>query len=189
MQEIELKFLEINKEALVKKLTVKKAKKTFEGLMKVAYFDQADGRIKKADELFRLRDIGNGQVEITYKANPRIKDGCKVYDESEVLSENFELLCQILIKAGLKRTIYYEKKRLQYEYDGVKFEIDEHPRIPVFVELEIKNSQKLDQIIKEFDLGEYETSNLSIAKLVATKYKKVKLNGLKFNKKIAKTNF
>ncbi len=180
MQEIELKFLEINKEKLIKKLREKAAKKTFEGIMKVAYLDHGDNRIKDRNELLRLRDIGNGKVEICYKANPRIQDNCKVFDEYEVISENFDTLLKIFEKADFKQTIYYEKKRIQYEYKGVKFEIDEYPNVPVFVELEANNSKKIEEIAKKFDLNKYEKSNLSISDLCTSKYKNIKLNGLKF---------
>jgi len=180
MQEIELKILDIDKKNLIQKLKSKKAVKTYKGLMKIAYFDQEDSRIKKADELLRLRDIGNGKVEITYKSSPQIKDGCKVYDELETLSENFDMLCEIFEKAGLKKTMYYEKKRIQYEYKNVKFEIDTYPKIPTWVELEVKNPKIIKEILKEFELQNHETSNLTCTKLFEIKYQKVKLNGLKF---------
>lgn len=180
MQEIELKILEIDKEALIKKLESKGAAKTFEGLMKVAYFDHADNRIKKSDELLRLRDIGNSKVEITYKSNPRIINGCKVFDEDEAISENFDTLSSIFEHAGLNKTMYYEKYRIQYEYNGIKFEIDEFPKIPVFVEIEAVNTEKIYEIIEEFGLQNYEQSNLAATKLFETKYTNVTLNGLHF---------
>lgn len=183
MKEIELKVLEIDKRAVEKKLRALGAKKVFTELMRVRFFDFPDGRIRARGDLLRLREIGKNRTEYVYKTNKRIKGGCKVFDENEFLLEGdnvFEDMTRALKSIGLKQTVYYEKKRTLYVYKKWKFEIDEHPRIPVFMEIEAPSPRAVKEAIKMLGLENHEATPDTINGLLKRRYKGVKLNGLTF---------
>lgn len=187
MREIERKILEIDKKTLIQRLIKFKAKKEFEGLIRVKYFDFSDHRIRAKKDLLRLREIApknkKSFCELVYKAYRGVKRGCKYFDELEfVLYENGAFLktSELLYKLGFKQTVYYEKIRTFFSYRNAKIEIDEHPKIPAFAEIEAKSPPVIEKLIKKLGLGKYEQSAESIGELLARKYPQVKLNGLKF---------
>lgn len=187
MKEIERKILEIDKKALIRRLRQLKARKLFEGLVRVKYFDYADKRILAKKDLLRVREfIRRGKVsftEIVYKTYGGIKKRSKVFDEVEAKvfgPKAFSGLCGFLLKIGLKQVLYYEKMRTLYRIKDIKIEIDEHPGIPAFAEIEAASPKIINNAVRLLGLGGFEQSAETIAELIKRKYPTVKLNGLKF---------
>lgn len=179
MKELELKFLEVDKVAIVKKLEAAGARLLVDGLLRTVYFDTLDGRVKKASELLRLRTFGD-KLELCFKKNMRIEDGCKVYDETETHVSDFDATIKILECLGYFPAISFEKKRTEYVLDdGSKFEIDTFPGVPTFVEVEAVSSRRIEEVAATFDLNKYERSHLTGEEVLKQKYK-VELNGLRF---------
>jgi len=187
MREVELKILGIDKNKIVKKLHALGAEKLFDGRLGIAYFDFPDGRIRKKGDLLRVREfMAKGKTpktEFVYKCRKGVKGGCKIFDETEIELEGgdvFKCLCAMLKKMGLKMPIYYEKKRTLFSYKKWKFEIDEHPKIPVFMEIEGGNPNEVKDAVKLLGLEDYESTCETISELLARQYPKLKLNGLVF---------
>lgn len=179
MKELELKFLEVDKAAIVKKLEAVGARLLVDGVLRTVYFDTPDGKIKKANRLLRLRTFGD-KFELCWKDNMRIEDGCKVYDETETYVSDFDATVKILENLGFVQAISFGKKRTEYILDdGTKFEIDEFPGVPVFVEVEAVSSKRIEEIAEKFDLNKYERTYLTGQELLKQKYK-IELNGLRF---------
>lgn len=189
MMEIERKILGINKHEIVARILKlrPRPKKIFEGLVRVKYFDFCDGRICKKRDLLRLRKISPAgkkpYTEFVYKTFKCVKSGCKYFDELEfkfVGRNDFEILSALFKQIGLEQTLYYEKRRTLYSWKNLNFEIDEHPKIPAFLEIEAPSPKAIDKTIKALGLEKYEQSAENISELMKRKYKKVKLDGLKF---------
>ena len=192
MTEIERKILEINPRDMISRIKKlrPKPKKIFEGFVRVKYFDYPDGRIRRKKDLLRLREItpknATPFTELVYKTYKGVKHRCKYFDEMELVLpgvRQFKIVGEFLMRFGLKQTLYYEKKRTQYEYGKIKFEIDEHPRIPAFLEIEAGSPRLIDGIIKRLNLGNHEQTAESIAEFMERKYPKISLNGLVFSKR------
>lgn len=187
MMEIERKILEIDKKKLLAniKKNKPKAKKLFEGLVRIKYFDFSDGRIRKKKDLLRLREFRGKKktfTELTYKTFKGIKKGCKFFEEIEmkVPNGNFDEIGGLLLKVGLKETLYYEKKRTEMDCGNFKVEIDEHPKIPSFAEIEAALPEEISKAINLLGLSDFEQSAETIQELIRRKYPQVELNGLKF---------
>lgn len=178
MKELELKFLEINRDDLVARLEVAGAVKIIDAVLKTVYFDFPDGRIFKNNELCRVRTFGE-KIELCVKKNMRIEEGCKVYDEVETHVSDFDAICEILQGLGMISVIRFEKKRLEYLYGGVKFEIDEFPGVPVFLEMEAESNDVIQRMCVEFGLGAYEQTAMTGEELLKVKYG-VSMNNLIF---------
>lgn len=189
MMEIERKILEIkSKEVVARILRLRpRSKKVFEGLVRVKYFDFCDGRICKKRDLLRVREISprgkKPYTELVYKTFKCVKNMCKYFDELEfkfVGEKSFENLSTLFKEIGLKQTLYYEKRRTLYSWKNLNFEIDEHPKIPAFIEIEAPSPAVIDKAIKALGLEKYEQTAENISELMKRKYPKVKLDGLKF---------
>ncbi len=200
MKEVERKILGIDKTQLIATIeSLSKThnitvKKTFEGLVRINYFDFEDGRIRAKKDLLRVRefvpDVGDASVEIVYKTYGGVHDGCKVFDECEIgLPQNIAKMtgkdvCEtwklFLEKLGLKRVVYYEKRRTHYDCGSFKCEIDEHPKIPVFVEIEAQSAEEIDRAVELLKLGGLEQTPNTISEILARSYPHLSLNDLTF---------
>lgn len=192
MKEIERKILNIEVPAFIRKL--KKFRpaptKIFEGLVRVFYFDFPDKRILRKKDLLRLRVIHpkgkKAWTELVYKKYAGVKSGCKYFEEFECVvpgAETAGKLTDFLRCLGLKRVVFYEKKRILYRAGNVKFEIDIHPKIPPFLEIEAHSPQAIDRAVKMLSLERHESSALTISELIKKKYPRLRLDGLIFSKK------
>ncbi len=189
MMEIERKVLGIDKKKLISSINKlrPKPKKLFEGRVRIRYFDFKDGSIRAKKDLLRVRELREkgrpARTELVYKIYKGVKNGCKCFEEIEVEQVGpkwFEKLSDFLTALGFVQTLYYEKKRTHYAYKKVKFEIDEHPRIPAFVEIEAPSPKEIDAVIKLLGLQNNEQTAESISELLVRKYKGIALNGLIF---------
>jgi len=189
MKEIERKILNINKRVLIARIKKLKPRprKIFEGKIAIRYFDFPDGRIRKKRDLLRLRVIAPAGkkpfTELVYKTYLGVKKGCKYFDELEFSIpglQDFEKVAKFFAQLGLKKVVEYEKKRTLYAQGKINFEIDEHPKIPAFLEIEAPSPQYIEKAIRALGLENYEQTAETISDLLKRKYPKISLNGLKF---------
>ena len=139
MEEIEVKFLEVDILKLKEKLELNKAQfvGSFDYKRKVYDFEGLS-LAKTRHAWVRLRDEGE-KVTLAYKerigiGKNNLKDvGMK---EVEVVVSDFNLTDQFLKSIGLVEKFYEENKRERYILDGVEIDIDTWPMIPTYVELE-----------------------------------------------------
>ena len=182
MKEIERKIFDISPKAVKARLLKMGAKIIFNGVMKVKYFDTKKGDIRKKHELLRIRQVGDKKVEICFKCNKRVKDGCKIYDECEFNASDFEEVARFFEKLGYICTCYYEKKRTEFVLKDIKVEMDEYPRLKPFIEVEASSAKKIDDLVKKLGLEKNEKSSETINEVLKRKYPKISLNNLIFKK-------
>lgn len=186
MKEIEVKILEVNPVRIDKKLLELGAKKTFDGILRVKYFDTSDSAIRAKGDLVRVRQFGEERVEVCYKTNKRVESGFKVCDEYSLEAKKFEDAVALFRGLGLDVTCEYEKKRIVYELNNMKggvnaeIVIDIYPKLPPFIEIETTDPQCVEKIIVDLGLENHERSTESINGLLRDKYPEVELNGLFF---------
>ena len=144
MKEIEVKILEIDPEAIKKKLQELGAEKVFAGEMTSFAFDYPDGRIIAKGELLRLRQEGDKAV-LCYKSDAATGLDYKVMEEIKTEVSDFNSMQKILEKAGLRKVRDYSKKRESYQIDNIRFEIDVYPGIPALVEVEAPTKQDVEK--------------------------------------------
>jgi adenylate cyclase class 2 len=135
MKEIELKILDINKKKLEAQLHKLGAKNLGKVFIRYKRYDFKDKRIGKSGSLLRLRTNGN-KVQFTYKGPTHKSAHFKIQDETETEVKDFATAEKILNSIGLKEQNCIEKYRTSYLLAGTRLEIDEHPLIPPYVEIE-----------------------------------------------------
>ncbi len=148
-KETEVRFLEIDKDALVKKLVSLGAEDKGEVMLEEVIIYDKDGRWKKEKRFLRIRKSGD-TTKLTYKQhseNPQ--DGAT---EIEFKVEDIDKPIALLEKLGFMPFRRQQKKRHTLELDGVTFDIDTWPRIPTYVELEGLTMEALQTAAKKADL-------------------------------------
>src|ERR1044072_9268520 len=125
MEEIEVKFLDIDVAALEKKLLEIGAVKVGEYFYKRQVFDFPGFPLNAQGAWVRLRDEGD---KVTFGFKKRIgyekHDGSgsdEGTEEVEVTVSDFEKTRELLHRIGLIDKFYQENRRIRYEQDGVEF--------------------------------------------------------------------
>lgn len=139
-QEIECRFLEINKEELVKKLVSLGAKDEGEIMLEETIIYDKDLKWRDNNRFLRLRKIGD-TTKLSYKEhNAHTVDGTY---EIEFKVEDYKKAELLFDKIGLNIYRRQQKKRHTLQLSGVTFDIDTWPRIPTYVELEGGSEEEL----------------------------------------------
>lgn len=139
--EFEAKILDISVSEIQKRLEKLGAKKLAEHNMKRYTFDVHPG-----DESTWLRLRDNGQEkELTIKEIRH--DGIDGTDEIEITVDDIQKTKIILEKLGHHPRNYQENRRISYELEGVKLEIDFWPGIPPYLEVEALSKELVEKTL------------------------------------------
>ena len=157
MEEIEVKFLDIDPRRMEAKLVRLGAKKVFDRVFKSKVFDYPDLRLNSAAAWIRLRDEGD-KIKLAFKQRLGTKgDGGKSNDkgmiEHEVEVSNFETASNIFLAIGLIQKFYEEKRRIRYMLDDIELDIDYVPLLNPYLEIEASSWEKIDMAIKLLGLN------------------------------------
>lgn len=149
-EEIECKFLNIDKEALVHKLEQLGAEFVFKKMFKRYVFDYPDLRMDKEAAWLRLRDEGD-KITFAYKKRFGLSEGKndKGMQEIETEVNDLEKTAEILKAIGLTPKFYEENERILYILDDVEVAIDTWPLLNPYVELEGKSWTDLEKVAKK----------------------------------------
>lgn len=142
-QEIECRFLEVNKSDLIKKLRQLGAVDKGEVLLQETIIYDKELEWPKQMRFVRLRKSGDS-VKVTYKEHQsytidgtyEIEFGIDDYKKAELLFE----------KIGLNPHRHQQKYRHTFELNTVTVDIDTWPSIPVYVELEGNAEEDLKNV-------------------------------------------
>jgi len=188
MEEIEVKFLNIDPDLIENKLVAIGAERIFEKLYRRRVFDYPDSRLHKKGAWLRLRDEGE-KITLTYKERIGMKtfDG-KTNDDSmeevEINVSDFDKTAELLNKAGFIEKFYQENKRIRYQLNDIEFDIDFWPQLDPYLEIEAPSWEKIDEAIKLLELNPEDKRIFSTTQIYKLKgiedidYKEITFNGL-----------
>ncbi len=155
-REIEVKFLEIDKEALIKKLRALGAKDSGDDFLKEAIFYDKEGKWQYDQVKFvRIRQIKTG-IFVTFKHKETHSiTGTK---EIEFTVDNFQKVKDFLQEIGLVFFREQEKRRHKFILGEVIVDIDTWPSVPTYVELEGPSEEAIKDAAEKlgFDWAEAE---------------------------------
>ena len=191
MNEIEVKILGIDVEAVARRLIEAGARPLFDGTVKCVHFDFKGEPIRETGALFRMRrwegtpvgEHGGGfpnKVEICYKGPKTVVDGCKVREEIETTVADADIFLRMMEKLGLHITLDNEKRRRSYAMGEVHVDLDEYPRVPAYMEIEGLNRAAIDEAIAALNLKDCEVSAESAEELFERLWPEVDFAKLKF---------
>jgi adenylate cyclase, class 2 len=148
MEEIEVKFLNIDPVKTEKKLVALGAKRIFEKLYRRRVFDYPDYRLDKSGAWLRLRDEGE-KITLTFKKRIEIDSGENGNDvtaeETGIVVNDFDMTTEMLLKLGFIEKHYVENKRIRYMLGDIEFDIDTYPQLEPYIEIEAPSWEKIDK--------------------------------------------
>ncbi len=149
MEEIEVKFLNVDIAQLEKKLSEIGASKVGEYFYRRRVFDYPDWRLDKDHSWLRLRDEGE-KITLSFKKRLGVdKNGGNDsgMEEVEVVVDDFDKTAELILKLGFVEKHYAENKRRRWTKDGVEFDIDIYPGLEPYLEIEGPSWAAVDQAI------------------------------------------
>ncbi|WKZ27474.1 MAG: CYTH domain-containing protein [Candidatus Dojkabacteria bacterium] len=141
-KEIEAKFININKEDIIKKLENIGAVKVFdERLLRRCTYDLP---IAKSGAWARVRDEVD-KITMTYKRV--VSQSLDGVEEVEVEVDNFDKAREYLRSVGLVEKAYQETKRIRYVIKDldIEFDIDTWPGLEPWIEIEADTEEKVKE--------------------------------------------
>ncbi len=155
MEEIEVKFLNIDRDKLEARFAELGAKKVAEYSYRITTFDYPDLRLNNQAAWVRLRTDGS-KTTLAYKQRQGASAQAETNDQSmleyEVEVSDFEATAKILGRIGLIEKFQEEKRRTHYDLSGTELDIDEMPLIAPYLEIEAKSWPAIDQTIASLGL-------------------------------------
>ncbi len=154
--EYEIRFLNIDKDKIIKKLQELKAEDNGEKLQIRKTYDLIQ---PQPNSWIRLRTNGE-KTTLTIKEIKTDKvDGTK---ELEVEVSDFFETDAILNKIGLKSRNFQENKRHQYHLNGVEIDVDSWPLIPTYLEIEGDSEESIMKTCKLLDLDYNASTSMDV---------------------------
>lgn len=150
-KEIEVRFLEIDTPAVVKKLKSLGASDLGKEFLKeIIFYDQAGRWQYQEKKYVRLRKTKKGSF-LVYK-DQSIETATGTH-EIEFKVEDFEKTKSFLEAIGLVAFREQEKKRHSFKLERVVIDIDTWPKVPTYLEIEGPSEKALKQAAKKIGLN------------------------------------
>ncbi len=134
--EIETKVLDINPKAVVKKLAALGAKKVSDTRLAVSWYRLKGVKEGEDPWFLRIRTNSEGVNEVTWKAKSDILGTARRHKEINFTVLEPEKLAELFLEIGLEKYAYQEKDRTSFTYKKWRFDMDQYPNMPAFLEIE-----------------------------------------------------
>jgi predicted adenylyl cyclase CyaB len=139
--EIEARFINLKKDVIEKKLKVLGAERRFASLFREWLFFYKDDP-DWDDNHRRVRVRTDGQKTwLTYKANATW--AVDSTEEVELLVSSAEDAARFVEALNIPKQRYQEKRRIEYVYEDIIFDLDFWPNIPMVLEIEAPSEEKV----------------------------------------------
>lgn len=148
-KEIETRFLEIDKDELVKKLVSLGALNKGEEKLEEIIFHAADGSWIGKRKFVRLRKTKD-KIKLIYKEN--VEQTADSAREIELEVSDLDKCSQFFEKIGLKTIRRLEKYRHTFKFGDATVDIDKWPKIPIYVEVEGPSVESLKNVCRKIGL-------------------------------------
>ena len=176
-REIEVRFLGIDKQALIEKLQQVRAVDLGDDLFKeIIFYDKNLEWQYKGKKFARLRSTKAG-VFLAFKHNE--VDTATGTKEIEFKVDNLSKAKQFLEEVGLVAFREQEKKRRTFKLGEVLVDIDTWPSIPTYVELEGPSEEALKNAAKVLEL-DWAKAVFESPRFVIEKYYKIPVSTFKY---------
>ena len=176
MDEIELKFLDINVAEITRKIEKLGAKFKYDSTLEAYYFLAEGFSGSRQDMKFlRIRRIGDKSF-LTYKDPAKLSE-MSVREETEIEVSDFGDTVSLIEKLGFTKGYLTKKHRIHYEFGDVHFELDTQlgVEIPTYLEIETRTEEAMIDICQKLDLDISKGKNGSIEVLYAEEFAEINI--------------
>ena len=146
--EVETKVLDIDAEAIKKKLAALGAAQTQENKLVVDWFRTKGVKEGEDPWFLRVRSYSNGTHEVTWKAKSEILGTARRHKEINFTVSDPEKMGELFEHIGLERYAHQEKIRTSFTFKGWTFDMDRYPKMPAFLEIEGTSNEHVREAMK-----------------------------------------
>jgi adenylate cyclase class 2 len=118
----------------------------------------------------RVRSYGTGEVEVTWKEEPKLIGNFRKGSEVNVFVDNHEKTKALFESMGLENYAHQEKERISWKLGNVQFDLDTYPHMPPYLEIEVENEEDIKTMMEKLNLTEHDTWNDGERTLIKEKY-------------------
>ncbi|MCO6436631.1 MAG: class IV adenylate cyclase [Phycisphaerae bacterium] len=132
--------------------------------------DAADGTLRNRGCGLRVRsarDEESGDIKstLTFKG-PRTPGEFKSREEIEFELNDAGAACEMLARLGFAAILQYEKSRESWQLDDCRVELDEPPKIGLFVEIEGPDEASVQRVREKLRLGDTPVTQASYVRML-----------------------
>jgi len=171
MQEIELKFLNVDVKSIREKISNIGAILKYETMIESTLFiaDGFDGW-NSSKKFLRVRKVDD-KVQITYKG-PEEESRMTSREEIEINADSYEDSIKLISKLGFTKEDTYRKQRIHYELGDISFELDTLDNIPTYLEIETNTEKSMIEVCKSLELDIKKGKKGTIVEILPERFNK-----------------
>lgn len=170
MQEIETKVLEVDKEEIKKTLRSLGAKEIQDTRLIVDWYCPKDTQMDNHPWYLRIRTKSDGKSEISWKSLPKITGNTRHSDEVNINVSDGFLARKLFENIRLENYAHQEKDRASFDLKDWKFDLDQYPGMPAYLEIEGKTHEHVQEAIKLLKLENYRSIGEGERVLIENEY-------------------
>lgn len=147
-REIEIKLLFKDKQEVLSKISP--APKFIKKISIYDVYYSKGNEMKNTNEFFRVREIDNKKVELTFKGKAKDNNNVWYRDEITTKISSVKEADKTLTKQGFKKVSEYKSEKEYYKSDGVEITFAKFivPASLEFMEIEGESEEKIRDIVK-----------------------------------------
>ncbi len=171
MHEIEIKVLNVDANIIEERLIKLGAKETQRSKLTVDWFGPK-GLTHNGDDpwFLRIRSYGTEKVEVTWKGIPETISIARKVREINVDVLDHQKMAQIFLALDLELYAHQEKQRISWVLKNWKFDLDQYPNMPAYLEIEGHGENEIKEALKLLSLQNNKTSSEGERSLTQSEY-------------------
>ncbi len=149
MQEIETKILDVNTEEIKKKLNSLGAEEILNTRLTVDWYGPK-GLTHDGDDpwFLRIRTDREGNSEATWKGNRNFSGASSSHKEINLKVLDKNALGNMFLEFGMELYAHQEKDRISFSLKNWRFDLDQYPGMPAYLEIEGTSEESVQEAIK-----------------------------------------
>lgn len=168
--EKEVKVLNIDLNMLTAKLVSMHAEKISETRLVVNWFRPVGEKLGEENWYLRVRSYSTSLHEVTWKGISTKNASSRSHKEINFTVSDPDAIGDLFNKVGLEQYAHQEKDRVSWIYKDWKFDLDQYPEMPAYLEIEGNSDESIQEAIQLLGLERYEVSTEGERVLITDKY-------------------
>lgn len=171
MQEIETKILEVDVEDVKSKLEKLGAEKIQETRLSVDWFKDKEHGEGNYPWFLRIRTDSNGKAEVTWKGKREHLGVSSTKKEINLQISDPQACAELFTEVGLELYGHQEKDRISWKYKNWRFDLDQYPGMPAYLEIEGESEESIKEAIVLLGLEDKTATPLGERDVIQKNYK------------------
>lgn len=170
MHEVETKILNVDSGQIAKKLEGFGAEKIQDTKLCVDWFKVKGQPDSEVQWYLRIRSYSDGKSEVTWKGKSDKLGVSRKHKEINFVTGEPEKLAELFGEIGLEKYASQEKYRKSWQFKDWRFDLDQYPNMPAYLEIEGKDEVHIQAAIEMLDLGSHKASPEGEKLLIENEY-------------------